>query len=173
MSTVSIRVLSVPAGHVYVHHLDDASIDEVVRLPDPALPRRATGAPWWPPVALEARWVLEHAHEFDVFHVHFGFDARSPQQLTELVDALRRTGTPLVYTVHDLRNPHHPDRSTHDAQLDVLIPAADALITLTAGAAREIHDRWGRRRRADPLPAAARPRRVRRRRASQEPACQP
>jgi hypothetical protein len=46
--------------------------------------------------------------------------------------------------VHDLRNPHHVDRRTHDEHLDVLIPAADALITLTTGAAEEIFRRWGR-----------------------------
>jgi glycosyltransferase involved in cell wall biosynthesis len=49
-----------------------------------------------------------------------------------------------VHTVHDLRNPHHRDRGLHDAQLDVLVPAADAVITLTPGAAREIEARWGR-----------------------------
>ena len=49
-----------------------------------------------------------------------------------------------MFTVHDLRNPHHADRTTHDAQLDVLVRAADALITLTPGAAAEIRRRWGR-----------------------------
>ena len=50
-----------------------------------------------------------------------------------------------MYTVHDLRNPHHRDRAEHDAQLDVIIPAADAVITLTDGAAYEIKRRWARR----------------------------
>ena len=62
----------------------------------------------------------------------------TPAQLEELVAALRRRGKPLVFTVHDLRNPHHPDRAAHDRHLDVLVPAADALITLTQGAAAEI-----------------------------------
>ena len=64
--------------------------------------------------------------------------------MLDLVHILRDLGRPLVYTVHDLRNPHHRDRSLHDAQLDVLVPNADALITLTSGAAREIWARWGR-----------------------------
>jgi hypothetical protein len=80
-----------------------------------------------------------------VFHVHFGFDARTPSQLTELVDALSGRRKPLVLTVHDLRNPHHRDRAEHDAQLDILVPAAQALITLTPGAAGEIDRRWHRR----------------------------
>jgi hypothetical protein len=93
---------------------------------------------------LEPGWIAEHADEFDVFHIHFGFDARSPAELRDVVDALREAGKPLVFTVHDLRNPHHTDRRPHDAQLDVLVPGADQLITLTDGAAREIHRRWGR-----------------------------
>lgn len=93
---------------------------------------------------LEPDWVRAHADEFDVFHLQFGFDARTPHELRELLAVLRQEGKPFVYTVHDLRNPHHSSRHEHDAQLDVLIPAADALITLTAGAAAEIERRWGR-----------------------------
>lgn len=99
---------------------------------------------WWPPVMLSPSWVRDHRDELDVFHIQFGFDAQDAGRLAELVRALRSAGKPLVYTVHDLRNPHHPDRRAHDAHLDVLIPAADVLITLTPGAAAEIQARWGR-----------------------------
>ena len=51
---------------------------------------------------------------------------------------------PLVLTVHDLAHPHLADPARHDAALDVLVPAADAVLTLTAGAAAEIRARWGR-----------------------------
>ncbi|MFJ9078800.1 glycosyltransferase family 1 protein [Streptomyces sp. NPDC102278] len=110
---------------------------------------RPNGAPstsqrWWPPVMLDPDWVSAHHEDFDVFHLHFGFDAQSPAQLSALVDALRRHGKPLVYTVHDLRNPHQPDPAAHDAALDVVIPAADHLVTLTPGAARSIRGRWNR-----------------------------
>ncbi len=153
-----IRVASVPAGHVYVRHLspigDATATDPVRRLPDPDPddPRRSAVERWWPPAMLQAEWVDEHADEFDVFHLQFGFDARTPDELRELTDALRRHRKPFVYTVHDLRNPHHPDRREHDAQLDVLIPAADALVTLTPGAAAEIERRWGRRATVLPHP---------------------
>jgi hypothetical protein len=90
--------------------------------------------------------------EFDVFHLHFGFDASTPAQLRELVRTLRDRGKPLVFTVHDLRNPHHVDRSLHDDQLDVLVPAADELVTLTPGAAAEIDRRWGRTAQVLPHP---------------------
>ncbi len=91
---------------------------------------------------LRPAWVSRH--DFDIFHIQFGFDAWDPAELSRLVEALHERRRPLVHTVHDLRNPHHRDRSLHDAQLDVLVPAADAVITLTRGAASEIHRRWGR-----------------------------
>ena len=145
-----IRVASVPSGHVYVRHLAPLDVaaagPAVTRLadPDPERPERPAGAVWWPPAMLEPDWVAQ-ADGFDLMHLQFGFDARTPQQLHGLVEALRRRGKPLVYTVHDLRNPHHPGSTEHDAQLDVLVPAADALVTLTTGAADEIEHRWGRR----------------------------
>ena len=150
-----IRVATVPSSHVYVRHL--APLEEpaagtgtgaapsIVRPadPDPDDPRRSAVERWWPPAMLEPEWVRSN-DDFDIFHLQFGFDARTPAQLAELVQTLRERGIPFVYTVHDLRNPHHVRREEHDAQLDVLIPAADALITLTPGAAAEIRRRWNR-----------------------------
>lgn len=138
-----VRVLSVPSGHVYVRHLS-SSHDDVVRLPDPPVPGDVPAAQWWPPLALDPGWVREHHDQFDLAHVHFGFDGRSPAELRAWVAALRDHGKPFVYTVHDLRNPHHATSGLHDEQLDVLVPAADALITLTPGAAEVITRRWQR-----------------------------
>ncbi|MFD6288323.1 glycosyltransferase family 1 protein [Streptomyces sp. NPDC060205] len=157
-----MRVASVPAGHVYVRHCADVEgRDEVVRLADP----RPNGAPstaqgWWPPVMLDPAWVSAHHDEFDVFHLHFGFDAQGPVALGDLVAALRRHGKPLVYTVHDLRNPHHPDPAPHRAALDVLVPAADRLVTLTPGAAAEIKKRWNREASVLPHPHVVEPQRI-------------
>jgi beta-1,4-mannosyltransferase len=139
-----LRIASVPSGHVYVRHLSPAAGDAgVERLSDPHPddPRRSAEQRWWPPVMLRPEWA--ETADIDVFHVQFGFDTCTPDDLHELVGVLRRRGIPLVFTVHDLRNPHHADRREHDAQLDVLVPAADAVITLTAGAAAEIARRWG------------------------------
>lgn len=138
----TVVVRSVPSDHVYVRHLAPLPAQQptgarVVRLTDPQVP-------WWPPPALDPRWLEARTDEFDVLHLHFGFDARSTGDLRGVVDVLRDTGRPLVQTVHDLRNPHHTSRELHDAHLDVLVPAADALITLTPGAALEILQRWGR-----------------------------
>lgn len=123
-----IRVASVPAGHVYVRHIADPSGgDGVVRLDDPVPPGPdVLNGQWWPPAMLSPAWVLDHHQEFDVFHVQFGFDAQDADRLGALVHALRAVRKPLVYTVHDLRNPHHLDPRAHDAHLNVLIPQADA-----------------------------------------------
>ena len=154
-----IRVASVPAGHVYIRHLDPlpgtlTDQPAVLRLadPDPDSPGNPATGKWWPPVMLHADWIDANAGSFDVFHIHFGFDAQDPVHLQEAMTALRRHGKPLIYTVHDLRNPHHESPGAHDAHLDVLIPAADALVTLTDGAAAEIERRWGRSAQVIPHP---------------------
>ena len=151
-ATASLTIASVPSGHVYVRHLSPLSGGGPDRLtdPDPAQPGRAAASVWWPPVMLDPDWAGQA--EFDIFHLHFGFDASTPAQLRELVRTLRERGKPLVFTVHDLRNPHHVDRSLHDGQLDVLVPAADELVTLTPGAAAEIDRRWGRTAQVLPHP---------------------
>ena len=142
---MAVVVASIPSGHVYVRHLapPDGS-DTVVRLPDPPVADGSPDARWWPPPMLDPDWVRAHADEFDIMHVHFGFDHMAPEALRLLVDALREHRKPLVLTVHDLRNPHHDEPGLHDAQLGVLVPAADAVITLTPGAADEIRRRFAR-----------------------------
>ena len=153
----TIRIASIPRDHVYVRHIDaDAPLPGYPRIerladPDPAEPGRPAQSQWWPPAMLESSWVRT-TPDFDIVHLQFGFDARTPEQLRDWVTALRETGRPLVYTVHDLRNPHHLDPAEHAAQLDVLLPAADALITLTPGAAAEIGERWGREAHVLPHP---------------------
>lgn len=99
---------------------------------------------------LDPEWARQA--DLDVFHLHFGFDSCPPERLETLTRVLRGRGKPFVFTVHDLRNPHHHDRRLHDEQLDVLVPAADAVITLTPGAAHEIESRWGRETTVIPHP---------------------
>jgi hypothetical protein len=141
-----LRVASVPSSHLYVRHLSHPERrDAVSRLPDPvpADGRKVPGG-WWPPVMLEPSWIARNHRRFDVFHVHFGFDAIDTDVLEDVVHELRLRQKPLIYTAHDLRNPHHPKPQAHVAQLDVLVPAADEVLTLTPGAAHAIKARWGR-----------------------------
>ncbi len=150
----TLVVASVPEGHVYVHHIspeDPGDPRAPYRLPDP-VPEGVPAASqqWWPPRMLTPDWAA--THDFDLFHLHFGFDACPPEQLSAVVGVLRDRAKPLVYTAHDLRNPHHEERGLHDAHLDVIIPAADTVITLSDGAAQEISRRWGREATVIPHP---------------------
>lgn len=136
-----IRVASIPAAHPYVRAIADPHSVRV--LPDPPVP----GAPahvWWPPVALTSEWLDAHAADYDVLHVHFGLESFSPAELREALDAARRHGRPVVYTVHDLDNPQLVDQAPYRALLDVIVPTADHLVTLTTTAADEIERRWHR-----------------------------
>lgn len=147
----AVRVASVPAGHPYVLHLDDPDRPRVHRLPDPVVEGRPPGA-WWPHAALEPGWVRDHADDFDVLHVHFGFEHRTPDQLRALVTAVRAAGRSLVVTVHDLRNPHEDDQQAHEERLAVLVGAADEVLTLTPGAAAVVRSMWGREAQVVPHP---------------------
>src|ERR1044072_5952854 len=102
MSRRSITVASVPRGHIYVRHLSDPDVaDGVTRLADPApCGTPSTAQRWWPPAMLDARWIRAHHTEFDVFHLHFGFDAATPEQLAEITTTLRGVHTPLVLPLH-------------------------------------------------------------------------
>ena len=132
----ALRVLPIPAAHPYPLQLRPEPGDgsAVVHLADPVVPDAPAGQ-WWPPPALESDWVREHGDEVDVVHLHFGFDASEPTELERWCDSLDAADIPLVLTVHDLVNPHFVDQREHLARLDVLVPRAAAVVTLTEGAA--------------------------------------
>lgn len=136
-----MRVRSVPAGHDYVRHAIGGAADVVV-LDDPVLDP-AEPARWWPHPALEAAERPGILDDADLVHVHFGYEHRSPGQISEFVAALRARAMPLVVTVHDLTNPHEPDPAAHLERTGHLVRGASAVLTLTAGAAAEIRERWG------------------------------
>ena len=137
----SIRVRSVPAGHDYVRHAVGPARGVTV-LDDPVLDP-AEPARWWPHPALEAAERPGVLDDADLVHVHFGYEHRSPEQVAEFVAALRARAMPLVVTVHDLTNPHEPDPAAHLERTGHLVRGAAAVLTLTAGAAAEIRERWG------------------------------
>jgi beta-1,4-mannosyltransferase len=123
-------------------------------LPDPPVPGGGPGQ-WWPPPALTTDWLDDHASQVDLVHLHFGFDARTPEQLSRWSAALDAYDIPLVLTVHDIVNPHFVDQTEHLARLTVLVRQAAEVVTLTTGAAGEIRRRWGRRATVLPHPHVA------------------
>lgn len=131
-----IAVASVPATHVYVRRLAHR---DVHRLVDPSGDDRRT------PCFLDPDWWAGVEDPPVLLHVHFGFEYYDPARLAALAAVLRDRRVGLVFTVHDLRNPNHASSALQDGGLDILVPAADHVITLTGWAARQIADRWGRR----------------------------
>ena len=179
---MGVVVASVPAKHVYVRHLSVPG-DGVRRLPDPRPRADVPDAQWWPPRMLEPAWVREHADEFDVLHVHFGFDALAPDAAADVVAALRAARQ--AAGGHRPRPAQPAPRRAGPARraARVLVLAADAVITLTPrrGATRSRAAGAGGPPcsptrtwcdGADCCRGRGRPRRVRRRRPRQEPARQ-
>lgn len=139
-----IRVLSIPAGHRYVRHALASPGGDVRVLRDPVTPGRPAGV-WWPHPGLDPDWLRRHRARLDIVHLHFGFEHRSLEQLRHWLEELRALALPLVFTVHDLVNPHLEGQEAHLARSALLIAHADRLVTLTPGAAAEVEARWGRR----------------------------
>lgn len=130
-----MRVASVPHDHPYVRRVTTSSGVEVVG--DPS--GRGDG-----PHMLDPTWFAHHAATFDVAHVHFGFERLAPHELQAWLDCARDHNVPVVLTVHDLRNPHLHDNTRQEQLLDVFVPAAARVVTLTNAAADEVRARWGR-----------------------------
>jgi hypothetical protein len=146
-----ITVASVPARHPYVEATIDAN--RVALLADPVPAGATVPGQWWPPRWLDPDYLQSRLGEIDVLHVHFGFESIEPEQLEQVCTVTARHGVPLVVTVHDLHNPHVPDARSHQERLDILVPAAAGVITLTEGASRAIAHRWSREAVVLPHPA--------------------
>ncbi len=127
------KVLQIPGDHPYVRQVS------------PGLLRFAGSPLEVPSPALTPQWISRHHDEFDLVHLHFGYEHLSADELQVWLANLEVLQVPLVLTVHDLRNPHQLSPEAHDRHLDLLIPAAAAVLTLTPGAADEIRQRWGRK----------------------------
>ena len=139
-ATGPIVVASVPAGHDYVRSAVDGAPGIEVRA-DPVIDPGDPGR-WWPHPVLAPDDDPAVLDGVDVVHVHFGYEHRTPEQLAGLVSHLRRRGIALVVTVHDLTNPHLSDERAHLDRTGILVSGADAVVTLTPGAARRIHELW-------------------------------
>ncbi|MEL4317550.1 glycosyltransferase [Leifsonia sp. YIM 134122] len=108
---------------------------------------------WLPSAALDPEWIRQHARDADLLHIHFGTESFEPARIAACIDAAHEVGWPVVFTVHDLEHPQLLDQASYRAQLDVLVPGADAVITLTDGAAAEIRRRWRRPSVVSPHPS--------------------
>ncbi|MFI8633395.1 glycosyltransferase [Microbacterium sp. NPDC077663] len=149
-STGAVTIVSIPAGHPYVRRT--TSDPRITVLADPVAPG-ADPAVWWPPAALDPDWIRAHAGDAAILHIHFGTESFPAGHLTACLDAAHAAGWPVVYTLHDLEHPQLGDSSAYLAQLDELMAGADAVTTLTVGAARAARERWGRHATVIPHPS--------------------
>lgn len=164
-----VVVQSVPNAHPYVAAVraayrahattSGADPDAVLFRPDPPVPGAEPGR-WWPHPALECGWAASVSGEVDLVHVQFGFEGRDPRDLAAWAAQVRDSGLGLVLTVHDLVDPHAVDDASYARSLDVLLHAADAVTTLTPGAAAEAERRGAARPFVHPHPCIVGPERV-------------
>lgn len=132
-----IRVATVPGAGPYV---DAVLPPGVVRVG----PSGGHG-PW-----LDAGYLVEHADEIDVLHLHTGSGQVTDAAVQCWSETVRRSGVPLVVTVHRVRaagtHPHAAPGAVaaEEAHLQAVLSTAEVVLTLTSGAADAIADRFGR-----------------------------
>ncbi|MFW3171747.1 glycosyltransferase [Geodermatophilus sp. CPCC 206100] len=126
-----IRVVTVPHTDAYV----DAVLPAGVLRAGPA----HEPSPWLDPAYLAA-----HASGVDVVHVHSGYAHLPEDEMVSWTETVRRTGLPLVTTVHQLRDPTSASPRRYEAHLAALLATAEVVLTLTPGAADDIAERFGR-----------------------------
>lgn len=137
----AITIISVPAAHPYIRQI--TADPGVTVLPDPPVAGAAPGV-WWPPAALDPGWIASHRADADLLHIHFGTESFAPGHLTACIAAAHEAGWPVVFTMHDLDHPQLRDSSAYLRQVAELVGGADAVTTLTPGAAAEVARRFGR-----------------------------
>ncbi|WP_345771918.1 hypothetical protein [Geodermatophilus sabuli] len=125
------RVATVPHHDPYVDAVLPAGVVRVGPVGGPS--------PW-----LDPGYLAVHAADVDVVHLHTGYGHLPEDEVVSWTETARRTGVPIVTTVHQLRDPENPSPQRHDAHLGALLATAEVVLTLTPGAADEIAERFGR-----------------------------
>lgn len=152
----TITVAALPGRGLYARHLGHPEgVDGVHRVTVPVCAGAPRPGPSRTPVpaGFDSAWLRDHLDDVDVVHVHGIAPGSDPAGLQSSIDLVRRAGKPLVVTAYHLSDPLGGHTRTSDASaagaggydacLDTLVPAADAVVTLTDSAAAEIARRWG------------------------------
>ncbi len=133
----TIKVATLPGRGLYARHLGhpegvDAVYRTTVGMPGSA-PRRAS---------FDRAWLTANLDSVDIVHVQGLRPGQQPAEVAEAADTVRASGTPLVVTGYHLTDPSGGADEAYAAQLDTLVPKADAVVTLTETAAEEMRRRW-------------------------------
>ena len=135
-------VATLPGRGLYVRHLVNPEGVDAVHRPTvgwAGSPSRGG--------AFSTPWLRSRLDSLDVVHVVGLRPGQHPDDVKAAVSLVKASGTPLVVTGYHLSDPSGAAGDAYAEQLDVLVPAADAVITLTESAADEMRDRWD----VDPL----------------------
>ncbi len=133
-----ITVAALLGRGLYVRHLGHPEGVDGVHRPTVVLPGSAPR----PPASFDVPWLTANLDDVQVVHVHGVSPRLSAEQVTAAATAVKQSGTPLVVTAYHLTDPSGGDEAAFAAQLDALLPMADAVITLTESAREEIARRW-------------------------------
>jgi beta-1,4-mannosyltransferase len=133
-----ITVGALPGRGLYVRHLGHPEGVDGVHRPTVVMPGSAPR----PPAVFDASWLAAHLDDLQVVHVHSLPPRATPEAVAAAVELVRAAGRPLVVTLYHLSDPSGLDEDNFAAQLDVLVPAADQVITLTEPAREEVLRRW-------------------------------
>lgn len=133
----TIRVATLPGRGLYARHLGHPEGVDAVHRPTVGPPGAAIRRS-----AFEASWLDHHLADVDIVHVQAITPGQTPQDVAAAVAAVRAHTTPLVVTGYHLSDPSGADPQAYAEAMDVLVPAADAVVTLTESAAEEMRRRW-------------------------------
>jgi hypothetical protein len=138
----TISVATLPGRGLYARHLGHPEgVDAVHRTTLGPPGCAGSGA------TFDRAWLSRHLDAVDIVHVHGIRPSQTPEDIAATAEFVRASGTPLVVTGYHLSDPSSSPSGGYPAQLDALIPRADAVITLTESAAAEMRERWD----VDPL----------------------
>jgi hypothetical protein len=133
-----LRAFWIPAHHPYSRPIAEALWPTAVLLPSLDEPAPTYDELYSPAmVKLVSKLV-------DLLHVQFGFATLPVETLEAFLNAAAKEGSRLVFTAHDILCPQVHDQVTYGRKLDLLMGAADRVVTLTSKAALAIKDGWGR-----------------------------
>lgn len=129
------RVLCWPPAHPYVDRLYGR-----VAQPVP-LPEDEAGDA----LLHDLTWLRHNAHRIDIAHLHFGQHIQAISRVVEVVATLRACAIPVVWTVHQVRNPElevEQDRTLE--LLDAASPHLNRVTTFTPSASATLSERLDR-----------------------------
>lgn len=130
-------VATLPGRGLYVRHLTNPEGVDAVHRPTvgPAGGPSRGGA-------FSTPWLRARLADVDVVHVVGLRPGQHPDDVRAAAALVKASGTPLVVTGYHLTDPSGATGGGYAEQLDVLVPEADAVLTLTESAAAEMRTRW-------------------------------